>query len=180
MHRFKVRCTATAPYPIIISRRIPCDFGGLVKSRKAIKDIYMEWLSETIEFTTSGKVMYMITSDIFAVIERWKIESGMCFIFLPHTGASFTLCENYDPRSRKDVENYYERAVPENQSWYQHTFEGPDDSPSHIRSTLTQSSISIPIDHGKLCLGTWQGIFLFEHRSNTQHRKISISCLRVS
>lgn len=140
----------------------------------------MEWFSEILKVTTSGKGMYMITSDISAVIERWIIQSGMCIIFLPHTSASLTLCENYDPRSRKDVENYYERAVPENQSWYQHTFEGSDDSPSHIRSTLTQSSISIPIHHGQLDLGTWQGIFLFEHRADTQHRKISISCLKVN
>ena len=140
----------------------------------------MDWLTETIEFTTSGKGMYAITTDISAVIERWKTQSGMCFIFLPHTSASLTLCENYDPLSRKDVENYYENAVPENQSWYQHTFEGPDDSPSHIRSTMTQSSISIPIDRGRLNLGIWQGIFLFEHRSNSHRSNISICCLKIS
>ncbi|MCD6576609.1 MAG: YjbQ family protein [Anaerolineaceae bacterium] len=140
----------------------------------------MEWLSETLTFTTSGKGMYIITSDISEVIMRWKIQSGMCFLFLPHTSASLTLSENYDPRSRKDVEKYYEHAVPENQPWYQHTFEGPDDSPSHIRSTLTQSSISIPVDHGQLSLGTWQGIFLFEHRAHPQRRKLSIRCLKVT
>ena len=140
----------------------------------------MEWLIDTLTFTTTGKGMYMITVDISSVIKRWKIQSGMCFIFLPHTSASLTLCENYDPGSRKDVENYYERAVPESLPWYQHTFEGPDDSPSHIRSTLTQSSISIPIDRGQLSLGTWQGIFLFEHRAISQHRNLSIRCLKVS
>jgi len=140
----------------------------------------MEWLTDTLTFTTTGKGMYMITSDISSLIKRCKIQSGMCFIFLPHTSASLTLCENYDPGSRKDVENYYEHAVPESQPWYQHTFEGPDDSPSHIRSTLTQSSISIPIDHGQLSLGTWQGIFLFEHRAISQHRNLSIHCLKVN
>ena len=140
----------------------------------------MEWLTDTLAFSTAGKGMYIITADISAVITRWKIQGGMCFLFLPHTSASLTLCENYDPGSRKDVENYYEHAVPESLSWYQHTFEGPDDSPSHIRSTLTQSSISIPIDRGQLSLGTWQGIFLFEHRATSQHRNLSIRCLKVS
>jgi len=98
--------------------------------------------------------MYLITADITEVIKRWEIQSGMCFLFLPHTSASLTLSENYDPRSQKDVENYYELAIPENQPWYKHTSEGPDDSPSHIRTTLTQSSISIPVDHGQLSLGT--------------------------
>ena len=140
----------------------------------------MEWLSKTIELTTSGKGMYAITADISVVIERWKTQSGMCFVFLPHTSASLTLCENYDPLSRIDVESYYERVVPENQPWYQHTSEGPDDSPSHIRSTLTQSSLSIPIDRGRLNLGPWQGIFLFEHRSNSHRRNISICCLKIS
>jgi secondary thiamine-phosphate synthase enzyme len=140
----------------------------------------MDWHTEILKITTSGKGLYTITDAVSTQIEQWKIRSGMCFLFIPHTSASLTLCENYDPKSRKDVENYYERAVPEDQPWYQHTFEGPDDSPSHIRSTLTHSSISIPIDHGKLCLGTWQGVFLFEHRSSSQYRKVIISCLKAS
>ena len=140
----------------------------------------MEWLTESLAFKTTGKGMYIITSVVTEVIKLWEVQNGMCFLFLPHTSASLTLCENYDPRSQKDVENYYERTVPENQSWYQHTFEGPDDSPSHIRSTLTQSSISIPIDHGQLSLGTWQGIFLFEHRTVSQQRNLSIRCLKVN
>ena len=140
----------------------------------------MEWFTDTLSFTTTGKGMYIITADLNAVITHWKIQTGMCFLFLPHTSASLTLCENYDPQSRKDVENYYEHAVPENLPWYKHTLEGPDDSPSHIRSTLTQSSISIPIDRGQLSLGTWQGIFLFEHRAISQRRSLSIRCLKVN
>lgn len=140
----------------------------------------MEWLTETLTFSTTGKKMYLITADISEVIKRWEIQTGMCFLFLPHTSASLTLCENYDPQSREDVENYYEHAVPENQLWYHHTLEGPDDSPSHIRSTLTQSSISIPIDRGQLNLGIWQGIFLFEHRAISQQRNLSIRCLKIS
>jgi secondary thiamine-phosphate synthase enzyme len=140
----------------------------------------MEWLSETLSYSTTGKGLTMITADISSVILRWKITTGMCFLFLPHTSASLTMCENYDPKSREDVNNYYEYAVPENQPWYQHTLEGPDDSPSHIRSTLTQSSFTIPIDEGKLGLGTWQGIFLFEHRSVSHRRTLSIRCLKIN
>ena len=140
----------------------------------------MEWFSESLSYSTNGKGMILITPDIIEIIQRWKINTGLCFLFLPHTSASLTMSENYDPKSREDVENYYERSVPENQLWYQHTLEGPDDSPSHIRSTLTQSSITIPIDKGKLGLGTWQGIFLFEHRSVPHHRNLFIRCLKFN
>lgn len=140
----------------------------------------MEWFSETLSFSSKGKGMTLVTADILKVILHWKINTGMCFLFLPHTSASLTLCENYDPDSRGDVENYFDCAVPENQPWYRHTLEGPDDSPSHIRSTLTQSSITIPIDNGKLGLGTWQGIFLFEHRSVPHHRNLSVRCLKIN
>ena len=139
----------------------------------------MEWLSETLSFSTRGKGLYTITGDVADVVRRWKVNTGMCFLFCPHTSASITLCESYDPQSRSDVENYFERAVPENQSWYQHIYEGPDDSPSHIRTTLSQSSMSMPIDSGKLGLGTWQGIFLFEHRSVPHNRRLSIRALKI-
>jgi len=140
----------------------------------------MEWLSETLSFSTNGKGMYEIKENIFREIIKWKIATGMCFLFLPHTSASLTLCESWDPQSRKDVESYYDRAVPENQPWFQHTVEGPDDSPSHIRSTLTQSSISIPVNKGALALGPWQGIFLFEHRTHPQRRKLHVKGLKIN
>lgn len=139
----------------------------------------MEWLSETLSFPTNGKGMYEITKDIHVLINSWRMHTGMCFLFLPHTSASLSLCESWDPLSRQDVENYYERAVPENQPWYQHTYEGSDDSPSHIRSTLTQSNIAIPVDNGKLSIGTWQGIFLFEHRSRAHSRNLFVRGLKV-
>lgn len=123
--------------------------------------------------------MLEITDQVESCIRSWKIQEGMCFLYIPHASASLTINESYDPSARRDVEEFYERAVPENQSWYQHTLEGPDDSPSHIRSTLTQPSLTIPIDDGRLSLGTWQGIFLFEHRSRHQRRRIFIRCLKV-
>jgi secondary thiamine-phosphate synthase enzyme len=139
----------------------------------------MKWFSDTLSYSTNGKGMTMITADVSKIVGSRNINTGMCFLFLPHTSASLTMCENYDPESRVDVENYYEHAVPENQSWYEHTLEGSDDSPSHIRSTLTQTSFVIPIDQGRLSLGIWQGIFLFEHRSIPHKRNLSIRCLKI-
>ena len=138
------------------------------------------WFSETVNYSTHGKGMVSITADVSGLIKSWQIETGMCFLFIPHTSASITLCESYDRHSRTDVENYFERTVPEGASWYQHTYEGPDDSPSHIRTTLSQSSISIPVDNGRLGLGTWQGIYLFEHRSAPHTRKVQVRVLKIS
>ena len=138
------------------------------------------WFSETVNYSTHGKGMVSITADVSGLIKNWQIETGMCFLFVPHTSASITLCESYDRHSRTDVENYFERTVPEGASWYQHTYEGPDDSPSHIRTTLSQSSISIPVDNGRLGLGTWQGIYLFEHRSTPHTRKVQVRALKIS
>lgn len=140
----------------------------------------MEWLKDTFEFKTNGKGMLPITDEVERKIQTWSIQEGMCFLYIPHASASLTISESYDPSAKRDVEAFYEREVPENQQWYQHTMEGPDDSPSHIRATLTQPSLSIPIDNGRLSLGTWQGIFLFEHRSRSHNRLIYIRCLKVN
>ena len=140
----------------------------------------MEWLKETLEARTNGKGMTEITALIENQLSAWGVREGMCFVYLPHASASLTISEAYDPTSRQDVEAYYERAVPEGQPWYRHTLEGSDDSPSHIRATLTQPSLSIPVDNGRLSMGTWQGIFLFEHRSRSHRRSIHLRCLKVS
>lgn len=140
----------------------------------------MDWLKGALRFETRGKGLYEITDQVRSVIHEWNVQEGICFLFLQHTSASLTTCEAYDPSARRDVEEFYERLAPERQNWYQHTLEGFDDSPSHIRATLTQSSLSIPIDDSQLSLGTWQGIFLFEHRSHPQHRQLLIRCLKAS
>lgn len=144
-----------------------------------MNDISAFWFSKTLNYDTHGKGMVSVTRDIANLVQAWEIMTGMCFLFLPHTSASITLCESYDRHSRTDVENYFERAVPEGQPWYQHTYEGPDDSPSHIRTTLSQSSISIPIENNKLALGTWQGVYLFEHRSAPHRRNLLVRALKV-
>ena len=139
----------------------------------------MEWLKETLEFRTNGKGLINITTDLGDLIHKLNVIEGMCFLYIPHASASLTISEGYDPSARGDVENFYERLVPENQSWHQHTLEGKDDSPSHIRSTLTQTNLTIPVDNGRLSLGRWQAIYLFEHRMHRQLRTVNVRILKA-
>ena len=139
----------------------------------------MEWLKDSLTFATHGKGLLDITAEIEKRLHAWQVEEGMCFLYIPHASASLTISESYDPSARQDVEAYYEHAVPEKQAWYRHTLEDADDSPSHIRATLTQPGLSIPIENKRLVLGTWQGIFLFEHRSHPHRRTVLLRCLKV-
>jgi secondary thiamine-phosphate synthase enzyme len=113
-------------------------------------------------------------------LRRWNIQEGMCFLFIPHTSASLVVSENYDPTAKADLEAFMDRLAPPDQSWQVHTLEGRDDSPSHMRAMLTHSSLSIPIDQGRLSLGTWQGIYLFEHRRSGHTRQVFLRCLRAA
>jgi secondary thiamine-phosphate synthase enzyme len=137
----------------------------------------MNWYKETLEVNTRGKGLYDFTDTVQEQIRRWGIREGMCYLYVQHTSASLVVSESYDPSAKADLETFMNRQVPENQPWYEHTLEGPDDSPSHIRAMLTLTSLSIPIDEGKLSLGTWQGIYLFEHRARGHRRKILIRAL---
>jgi secondary thiamine-phosphate synthase enzyme len=139
----------------------------------------MNWHKDVIRVATHGKGLYPFTPIVDKKIHEWGMHEGMCFLFVQHTSASLVISENYDPSAKEDMETFMEKVAPENQSWYAHTIEGSDDSPSHIRSMLTQVSLSIPIDNGQLSLGTWQGIYLFEHRRNSHQRTILIRCLSV-
>jgi secondary thiamine-phosphate synthase enzyme len=105
------------------------------------------------------------------------MREGLCFLFIQHTSASLLISESYDPSARLDLEQFMEKLAPERASWYRHTMEGADDSPSHIRAMLTSSSETIPIENGQLALGTWQGIYLFEHRQQAQLRSVLICCM---
>ena len=140
----------------------------------------MEWLKGEIGIQTAGKGMYEITQFVEKQIRKWAIVEGMCFLYNPHASASFIVSEGFAGASQKDVEEFYERLVPDSADWYRHTAEGPDDSPSHIRTTLTLPSLTIPIDSGKLSLGTWQEVFFFEHRFGTHSRHVDLRCLKVS
>lgn len=134
----------------------------------------MEWHKATIHINTHGKGLHPFTNEINALIRKWEIQEGMCFLFIPHTSASFVISESYDPTARMDLEEYMERLAPEKQSWHQHTLEGDDDSPSHMRAMLTDTSLTIPIDNGRLSLGTWQGVYLFEHRRRGHSRRVLV------
>lgn len=139
----------------------------------------MEWYKTTMTIASRGKGMEDFTRLVEGQIRSWGIEEGMCFLYIQHTSASLVISESYDPSARQDMEEYLERTVPEDAAWYRHTLEGKDDASSHIRAMLTSTELSIPIENGKLCLGTWQGIYLFEHRNRGQTRHVLLRCLSV-
>ena len=133
--------------------------------------------TETFSVHTHGKGTSEITSQIAAIVSRSAIQNGTVTVFVRHTSASLVIMENADPSARRDLEVFFEKLVPENTPWFIHTLEGPDDMPSHIRMTLTRTSEVIPIIDGRMTLGTWQGIFLFEHRSRPHTRQIAVSVI---
>jgi secondary thiamine-phosphate synthase enzyme len=131
--------------------------------------------AEAFEIRTRGKGTYQITAEVAGIVERSGIETGTVTVFVRHTSASLVIMENADPSARRDLEEFLERLVPEDTPWFVHTDEGPDDMPSHIRMALTRTSEVIPIMDGCMVLGTWQGIFLFEHRRAPHRREIVVS-----
>ena len=139
----------------------------------------MNWHKDTIEVLTNGKGLYPFTGAVADCIRRWDIHTGMCYLYVQHTSASLVISENYDPTAKLDLETFMEKLVPEGQPWIRHTLEGPDDSTSHLRSMLTLTSETIPVDGGELSLGTWQGIYLFEHRARGHRRRVLLRCLQI-
>lgn len=139
----------------------------------------MNWYKTDLEISTPGKGLHDVTEHISAQLRDWEVREGMCFLFLPHTSASLVLSENWDPTARADLETFMERLVPDKDKWYTHDLEGPDDATSHIRSMLTDVSVTIPVDDGKLSLGTWQGIYIFEHRTRPHRRKLLVRVLSM-
>lgn len=130
-----------------------------------------------IEVATRGKGTYDITAQVAALIARSGIREGQVTVLVRHTSASLVIMENADPEARHDLEEFFERLVPENTPWFTHTYEGPDDMPSHIRMALTRTSEVIPILQGRMSLGTWQGLYLFEHRRAPHVRQVVVSIL---
>ena len=133
--------------------------------------------TETFSVHSHSKGTSEITSHIDAIVSRSSIQNGTVTVFVRHTSASLVIMENADPSARRDLEVFFEKLVPENTPWFIHTLEGPDDMPSHIRMALTRTSEVIPIIDGRMTLGTWQGIFLFEHRSRPHTRQIAVSVI---
>ena len=135
----------------------------------------MKNIIEVIEIDTIGKGMYEITNKVINWAHAKKLTKGHLNLFIQHTSASLTIMENASPDVLDDINNFFLKLVPEDSSLYKHGYEGDDDMPAHIKYMLTQTSVTIPIKDKKLILGTWQGIFLFEHRYNSTNRKITLS-----
>ncbi|NOZ10784.1 MAG: YjbQ family protein [Gammaproteobacteria bacterium] len=125
-----------------------------------------------LDVHTEGQGLYDFTADVKAIVSRADIDEGLCTLFSRHTSASLIIQENADPSARCDLENWLNRLVTEGDSLYTHTTEGPDDMPAHIKSALTATSLSIPVVSGRLALGTWQGVYLWEHRHHGGLRQI--------
>jgi len=136
-------------------------------------------ITESFLVLTRGKGTYEITGEVGALVQRSGIRTGLATVFLRHTSASLVIYENADPTARADLHRFFEDLVSEDNPRLIHTMEGPDDSTSHLRMALTRTSESIPIARGELQLGTWQGIFLFEHRSASHKRTVIVSLLGV-
>ena len=133
--------------------------------------------TEPIVVRTAGKGTYEITEQTSKIVTRSGIVAGTATVFVQHTSCSLIIMENADPTARRDLEQFFDRLVPENASYFEHDSEGPDDMPSHIRMVLTGSSEVIPIVDSRMQLGTWQGIFLFEHRKAAHTRRILVTVM---
>jgi len=140
---------------------------------------YMQIFQKEFTVKTSGKGTYEITAEVEAFIQKSAVTSGQLTVFIRHTSASLVIMENADPSARTDLHLFFDDLVPENLPYLVHTYEGPDDSPSHLRMVLTRTSEVIPIIGGKSALGTWQGIFVFEHRKAPHHRQVCLSIIGV-
>lgn len=130
-----------------------------------------------MEVKTSGKGLYSITSQVREKLAACMPQSGLLNLFLTHTSASLLIQENSDPTAKADMEEFLERIVPEGEAWHRHTLEGPDDTTAHLKATLTNTFLNIPICDSKLGLGIWQGIYLWEHRNITQTRRIILTVI---
>lgn len=122
----------------------------------------------------SGQGLHEVTRELHKTVADSGVREGLCTLFIQHTSASLTIQENADPSAKRDLENWLNRLVPENDPLYTHTLEGADDMPAHIKASLTACSLSIPIANGRLALGTWQGIYLWEHRHGGGRRRLIV------
>lgn len=130
---------------------------------------------EEFNVSTRGRGTYDISHRIQQLVAVSGVRTGLCHVFLRHTSASLVLCENADPDVRRDLEAFMQRQVPDGDPIFVHTAEGPDDMPAHVRSVLTQNDMSLPIADGRCALGTWQGIYLWEHRLAPHQRKVMVT-----
>lgn len=132
----------------------------------------MKQFIHTLQVRTRGKGLYVFTREVAAWISSTGVQTGLLTVFVQHTSASLTIQENADPDVVADLADFFERLVREDDPHYRHTTEGPDDMPAHIRTALTNTHLTIPVDGGRMTLGTWQGIYLFEHRASPHRRSV--------
>jgi secondary thiamine-phosphate synthase enzyme len=125
--------------------------------------------------STQGRGTFDITRDINAIVQESALKRGLCHVFIHHTSASLILCENADPTVRHDLETFMKRLVPDGDVMFQHIDEGSDDMPAHVRTVLTQSGLSLPVTNGHCALGTWQGVYLWEHRTRGYQRRVTVT-----
>ena len=128
-----------------------------------------------IRIDTGGRGTYDFTRDVQDAVRQSGVTTGLCHLFIRHTSASMMLCENADPSVRRDLETFMAKQVPDGDPMFTHTAEGPDDMPAHVRSILTQSDLNIPVSDGRCALGTWQGIYLWEHRQAPHARRVIVT-----
>lgn len=131
-----------------------------------------------LEIATSHPGLWEFTAPLRECVGAAEVESGLCTLFIRHTSASLVIQENADPSARRDLENWLNRLVAEDDALFTHTLEGPDDMPAHIKAALTATSLAIPIDGGELALGTWQGVYLWEHRTRGGSREVAVHLAR--
>lgn len=124
---------------------------------------------------TRGRGTYEITGQVREAVRNAGIQTGLCHLFLQHTSASLIICENADPAVRSDLEHFIARLVPDGDPIYSHTAEGPDDMPAHVRAILTQAEMTLPVSQGRCALGTWQGVYLYEHRQAAHERRVVVT-----
>lgn len=134
-------------------------------------------MNEELVIRTAGQGLVDITGQVRRVVVETEADSGLCCIFVQHTSASLLIQENADPSARADLENWLNRLVPEGDELFTHTAEGSDDMPAHVKAALTATSLSIPIHQGRMALGTWQGIYLWEHRRSAHNRRVIVSVI---
>ncbi len=137
----------------------------------------MRQASTELEFATRGQGLVEVTREIAAWVDAQGIETGMLTVFCRHTSASLTIQENANPNVQRDLETFFSNLVAEDPRLYRHTAEGADDMPAHIRGALTDVSLNIPLQRGRMALGTWQGIYLFEHRARPHRRSLALHLL---
>ena len=137
----------------------------------------MRQFTRTLRVSTRGQGLQTITREVAQWVEQQRIETGLLTLFIQHTSASLTIQENADPDVQYDLNAFFNRIAPEDNRLYRHTCEGPDDMPAHIRAALTLTQLSIPVESGNLALGTWQGVYLFEHRAAAHRRSVVLHLL---